>query len=442
MQKETYSFIILAAGKGTRMKSRKPKVLHDVAGEPIISHIINTIINVKKNINIDKIVVVLGNDSKEIKSFIKSNFEGIDIIIQKQQLGTADAVLSTKKIFKNYKNKLIILCGDTPLISSKLLLDLIKLGKNFKIGLSGFKTMNPHGYGRIVLNEYNKVKYIVEENDASNVQKKIDLCNSGMYVTDTKLLFTLLTNVKFNFKKKEMYLTDIIYLASKEDINIGISYNKEIESLGVNDREGLAMVEKEMQNILRKKAMQRGATLIAPETVFLCKDTKISKDVYIGPNVVFGPGVKIGEGVKIEAFCHIEGVTIKKNCIIGPFARLRPGTVLEDSVKVGNFVEVKKSKIKKGAKVNHLTYIGDSDIGNNTNIGAGVITCNYDGVNKNKTNIGNNSFIGSNVSLVAPLKVGSETIIGAGSVITKSVPSNMLAVERNKQVIVRRRNKK
>ena len=302
--------------------------------------------------------------------------------------------------------------------------------------------MNPHGYGRVVLNEYKKVKSIVEESDASNEEKKIDLCNSGMYVIDSKLLFSLLSNVKVNSKKKEMYLTDIIYLASKEDVNIGISYNKEIESLGVNDREGLAMAEKEMQIILRKKAMQRGATLIAPETVFLCKDTKISKDVCIGPNVVFGPGVKIGEGVKIEAFCHIEGVTIKKNCIIGPFARLRPGTVLEDSVKVGNFVEVKKSKIKKGAKVNHLTYVGDSDIGINTNIGAGVITCNYDGVNKNKTNIGNNSFIGSNVSLVAPLKVGSETIIGAGSVITKNVPSNMLAVERNKQVIVRRRNKK
>lgn len=188
--------------------------------------------------------------------------------------------------------------------------------------------------------------------------------------------------------------------------------------------------------------MQKGATLIAPETVFFCKDTKISKDVYIGPNVVFGPGVKIGEGVKIEAFCHIEGVTIKKDCIIGPFARLRPGTVLESSVKVGNFVEVKKSKIKKGAKVNHLSYIGDSDIGNNVNVGAGVITCNYDGVNKNKTKIGNNSFIGSNVSLVAPIKVGSDSIIGAGSVITKNVSNNMLAVERNKQVTVRKRNKK
>ena len=442
MQKERYSFIILAAGKGTRMKSRRPKVLHEVAGEPIISHIISTIFSIKKRIDLDKVVVVLGNESKEIELFIKDNFDGIDIVIQKEQLGTADAVISTKKIFKNYKGKIIVLCGDTPLISINLLLDLIKLSNNYKIGLSGFKAKNPFGYGRVILNKFIKVKAIVEESDASSFEKKIDLCNSGMYAINGKLLFSLLSKVKLNTKKNEMYLTDIIYLANKEGIEIGISYNKEIESLGVNDREGLAMAEKEMQNILRKKAMQKGATLIAPETVFFCKDTKISKDVYIGPNVVFGPGVKIGEGVKIEAFCHIEGVTIKKDCIIGPFARLRPGTVLESSVKVGNFVEVKKSKIKKGAKVNHLSYIGDSDIGNNVNVGAGVITCNYDGVNKNKTKIGNNSFIGSNVSLVAPIKVGSDSIIGAGSVITKNVSNKMLAVERNKQVTVRKRNKK
>jgi len=239
-----------------------------------------------------------------------------------------------------------------------------------------------------------------------------------------------------------MYLTDIIYLANKDNIEIGITYNDEIDSLGVNNREGLAMAEKEMQNILRKKAMEKGVTLIAPETVFFSKDTKLSRDVEIGPNVVFGPGVKIGEGVKIEAFCHLEGVTVKKHCTIGPFARLRPGTVLEESAKIGNFVEVKKSKINKGAKVNHLSYVGDSDIGEKVNIGAGVITCNYDGVNKNKTTIGKKSFVGSNVSLVAPIKVGSNALIGAGSVITKDIPNNMLAVERNKQVIIKKRNKK
>ena len=442
MQNKTFSFMILAAGKGTRMKSNKPKVLHEVAGKPIISHIIDKILSIRNNISIDRISVVLGKESREIKFYIENNYKDIDIIIQNNQLGTADAVLAAESTFKNYKGKLIILCGDTPLITSKLLLDLRKLSKNFRLGLSGFKAINPKGYGRIVLNNANQVSTIIEENDANNSQKKIDLCNSGMYVADTKLLYSLLSKVKFNSKNKEMYLTDIIYIANKDNIEIGITYNKEVESLGVNDRKGLAMAEKEMQNILREKAMKKGVTLISPETVFFSIDTKISKDVYIEPNVVFGPGVKIGEGVRIKAFCHLEGVTIKKNCTIGPFARLRPGTILEESSKIGNFVEVKKSKIKKGAKVNHLSYVGDSDIGSNVNIGAGVITCNYDGINKNKTTIGNNSFVGSNVSLVAPLKVGSNALIGAGSVITKDVSNNTLAVERNKQVTIKKRNKK
>ena len=442
MQNKTFSFLILAAGKGIRMKSIKPKVLHEVAGKPIISHIIDKILSIRNNISIDRISVVLGKESREIKFYIENNYKDIDIIIQNNQLGTADAVLAAESTFKNYQGKLIILCGDTPLITSKLLLDLRKLSKNFRLGLSGFKAINPKGYGRIVLNNANQVSTIIEENDANNSQKKIDLCNSGMYVADTKLLYSLLSKVKFNSKNKEMYLTDIIYIANKDNIEIGITYNKEVESLGVNDRKGLAMAEKEMQNILREKAMKKGVTLISPETVFFSIDTKISKDVYIGPNVVFGPGVTIGEGVRIEAFCHLEGVTIKKNCTIGPFARLRPGTILEESSKIGNFVEVKKSKIKKGAKVNHLSYVGDSDIGSNVNIGAGVITCNYDGIKKNKTTIGNNSFVGSNVSLVAPLKVGSNALIGAGSVITKDVSNNTLAVERNKQVTIKKRNKK
>ena len=442
MQKETFSFIILAAGKGTRMKSAKPKVLHEVAGKPIISHIIDKILSIRNNIFIDKVVIVLGKESKEIKLFIENNYKDINIVIQKNQLGTADAVLAAKNTFKNYKGKLIVLCGDTPLITSKLLLGLRELGKNFKLGLLGFKAINPKGYGRIVINKSNKVSAIIEDNDANTIEKKIDLCNSGMYVSETKLLYSLLSKVKLNSKNKEMYLTDIIYIANKDNIKIGITYNKEVESLGINDRKGLAMAEKEMQNILREKAMKNGVTLISPETVFFSIDTKISKDVQIGPNVVFGPRVKIGEGVRIEAFCHLEGVTINKNCTIGPFARLRPGTILEESSKIGNFVEVKKSKIKKGAKVNHLSYVGDADVGSNVNIGAGVITCNYDGVNKNKTTIGNNSFVGSNVSLVAPLKVGSNALIGAGSVITKDVSNNMLAVERNKQVTIKKRNKK
>ena len=442
MQKESISFIILAAGIGSRMHTKIPKVLHKLAGQPIIFHILKNILSLSNRITIKKIIIVLGNESELVKSNIISNFPNIDFAIQSKQYGTAHAVLSAKNLLKNSRGKVIVLCGDTPLISAKLLLDLIKISKTVDIGVSVFKSLNPLGYGRIILDKLGKISSIIEEKDANRHQKNINLCNAGIYISEVKLLFKLLSKVKFNSNKKEMYLTDIIDIAISKNKNIGMSYSKEIESLGVNDREGLAMAEKEMQTILRTKAMKKGVTLVAPETVFFSSDTKISKDVYIAPNVVFGPGVKIGEGVRIEAFCHIEGVTLKKNSTVGPFARLRPGTILEESSKIGNFVEVKNSKIRKGAKVNHLSYIGDTDVGANVNIGAGVITCNYDGVNKNNTSIGDNSFIGSNASLVAPLKVGSNSLVGAGSVITKDIPANMLAVERNKQTNIKKKIKK
>lgn len=439
MQKESISFIILAAGMGNRMRSKIPKVLHNLAGEPIIFHILRKILSLSKKITLKKIIVVLGHESELVKNTISAYFPNIDFAFQSNQYGTAHAVLSTKRTLKNTSGKALILCGDTPLISTKLILDLIKLSKKVDLGVSVFKTETPFGYGRIVLNKFNEVTAIIEEKDANKSQKMINLCNAGIYISDINLLFRLLSKVKINSNKREMYLTDIIDIAHNKKIHIGASYSEEIENIGINNRESLAMAEKEMQNIIRSKVMKSGVTLVAPETVFFSHDTKISKDVYIAPNVVFGPGVKIAEGVRIEAFCHLEGVTIKKNSVIGPFARLRPGTILEESTKVGNFVEIKNSKVKKGSKVNHLSYVGDSNIGANVNIGAGVITCNYDGVNKNKTSIGNDSFIGSNVSLVAPLKLGSNTLVGAGSVITKDVPNDMLAVERNKQSIIKKK---
>ena len=439
MQKESISFIILAAGKGSRMRSNIPKVLHSLAGEPIIFHVLKKILSLSNKITLKKIIVVLGHESDLVKNNISSYFPNIGFAVQDKQYGTAHAVLSAKESLKNTSGKVVVLCGDTPLISTKLILDLIKLSKTKDLGVSVFKTINPFGYGRIILNKFNKVSSIIEEKDANKSQKMINLCNTGIYISDINLLFRLLSKVKFNDNKKEMYLTDIIDIARNENKDIGVSYSKEDENIGINDREGLAMAEKEIQNILRSKAMKNGVTLVATETVFFSNDTKIGKDVYISPNVVFGPGVKIGEGVRIEAFCHLEGVTIKKNSSIGPFARLRPGTILEESTKVGNFVEIKNSKIKKGSKINHLSYVGDSNIGVNVNIGAGVITCNYDGINKHKTTIGNDSFIGSNVSLVAPLKLGSNTLVGAGSVITKDVPNDMLAVERNKQSIIKKK---
>lgn len=441
MQKETISFIILAAGRGSRMNSSTPKVLHKVASLPIIFHILNTVLSLRNKIAIGKIIVVISPKSELLKKKISCFYPNVEFCVQKNQYGTADAVLSTKNILKISSKKIMILSGDTPLITKKLLINLNKVSKINDVSVSVFKSIYPFGYGRIILDKLNKISMIVEEKDANKEQKKIDICNTGIYIANAKILFKLLSKVKFSKNRKEKYLTDMISIAKKENNSIGMAYSKEIESMGINDRLGLSLAEKEIQNILRNKAMKKGVTLVAPETVYFSADTKVSKDVYIGPNVVFGPGVKIEEGVKIEAFCHIEGVVIKKNSIIGPFARLRPGTIIEESVKIGNFVEVKKSNIKKGSKVNHLSYIGDSDIGENVNIGAGVITCNYDGVNKNKTKISNNSFIGSNVSLVAPVKVGSNSIVGAGSVITKNIPENTLAVERNKQNNIKKKIK-
>jgi len=441
MQKVSVSFIILAAGIGSRMQSAKPKVLHKVANRSLIKHLLDKIYKLQTKIVLNKIIIVLGHEFKLVQKKIQITYPEIIFAKQKKQLGTADAVLSAKKYIKNDLGKTVILCGDAPLISSNLLKKLINNSNSGALGIIGFRTENPYGYGRIVKGKSGYIEKIVEQKEASSVEQKIKLCNSGILIGKTSFLMNLVSNIGYNKNKKEKYLTDIIQIARNKNENVKLFIGNETECMGVNTREDLAMVEKEIQKDLRKKAMNKGVTLIAPETVFFSYDTKISKDVIIGPNVVFGPKVKIEAGVIIEAFCHLEGVTIKKGAKIGPFARLRPGTLIQENAKIGNFVEVKKSVIKKGAKVNHLSYIGDSDVGIDTNVGAGVITCNYDGVNKNKTVIKEKVFIGSNVSLVAPVKIGTGSLVGAGSVITKDVPDKTLAVERNKQVNIKKRSK-
>ena len=442
MQKFSVSFIILAAGTGLRMKSNKPKVLHEIANRPIINHLLEKIFKLKSKLYIDKIIVVLGHGSSLVKKNIELSFPNVDFAFQKRQLGTADAVLSAEKILVEKTDKVIVLCGDAPLVSTSLLIKLIKDSISNDIGIVGFNSINPQGYGRIIKSKFNLVDKIVEHKNASFSEKKINLCNSGILISDKKLLMDFVKSVDFDNIKNEKYLTDIVAIAKNKEKIVNLLIASENECMGINDKEDLAMVEREVQEKLRKKAMQKGVTLIAPETVFFSYDTMIAKDVIIGPNVVFGPGVKIEKEVIIEAFCHLEGVTIKKGALIGPFARLRPGSVIENNVKIGNFVEIKKSTIKKGAKVNHLSYIGDSVVGSESNIGAGVITCNYDGINKNQTIIKDKAFIGSNVSLVAPVKIGKNSLIGAGSVITKDVSDDSLAVERNKQVNIKKRSKK
>ena len=441
MQKKSISFVILAAGVGSRMKSTKPKVLHEIANKPMINYILENIVSLKSRILIDKIVIVLGHESENIKKVIKKTFSDISFAFQKQQLGTADAVYSARRLLSRNCDKVVVLCGDAPLVSKSLLKKITQENMSSNLSIVAFNTNNPSGYGRIILNKNNKIEKIIEHKNANEIQKKINLCNSGIFIADKKILLDFVKNVGFDKIKKEKYLTDIVENAKNAKKNVNFIIADQKECIGINDRVDLSMVEKEIQIDIRKKFMKNGVTLIAPETVFFSHDTKIGKDVVIGPNVVFGPNVKVANKVTINAFSHLEGVDIKKGATIGPFARIRPGTLIEEDAKIGNFVEVKNSKIKKGSKVNHLSYIGDADIGKQTNIGAGVITCNYDGKNKNKTIIKDDAFIGSNVSLVAPVKIGKNSLIGAGSVITKDIPNENLAVERNKQVNIKKKKK-
>ena len=309
----------------------------------------------------------------------------------------------------------------------------LKKKNNSDIVLLTVDTNKKNAYGRIILDEQDKVKKIVEYKDATTKQKKISLCNSGIMLLKSEVLKKLIKKIKPKNKKKEYYLTDIIELANDNNLIVDYIKSNFLKTLGVNTKQELAIAEEKFQNSLREKFISLGVKILDPKSVFFNYDTKIGKDVVIEPNVFFGPDVTIKNNVHIKAFSHIEGVRILDNAVIGPFARLRPGTVIGSNSRIGNFVEIKKSNIKNNSKINHLTYLGDTSVGENVNIGAGVITCNYDGIKKNKTIIENNVFVGSNVSLVAPIKLGKSSIVGAGSVITQSVKNKALAVERNLQ---------
>ena len=320
-------------------------------------------------------------------------------------------------------------------------MDFMNAKLHDNLGVIAFNTVNPSGYGRVIKDKNGLALKIVEEKEANRGEKNCKLCNSGALLGKAEYIFQFVLDIEKNIIKKEKYLTDVIALANRAGKKVYILEAGETECKGINDRVALSMVEKDLQNTYRKKAMDNGATLIAPETVFFASDTVIGRDVHIGPNVFFGNGVTIEDEVIIHSFCHIEGVIIKAKAIIGPFARLRPDTIFGKGARIGNFVEIKKSTIGSGSKVNHLSYVGDSKIGENVNIGAGVITCNYDGINKNITSIDDGSFIGSNSSLVAPIKIGKNAIIGAGSVITDDVPDESLSLERSKQVTIKNKTK-
>lgn len=437
--------VILAAGKGTRMRSRLPKVMHAIAHRPMVMHVIET----ARSLAAEKIVVVTAPDMQPMRDTLTRAYgKQVAHAVQKEQLGTGDAVKSALDALEGFKGTVLILFGDTPLLSAETLRKAVKESSQAAIVVLGLEVPAPSAYGRIVLDSKGHVAKIVEAKDANKAEQAITLCNSGVMAVQARVLGGLLNKLNCANAAKEYYLTDILRLAREAgDVCAVVSSDDPEELLGVNSRLELAIAERILQARLRNAAMQNGATLVDPDTVYLASDTKLGSDVVIYPHVIFGPGVSVGDGVEIRSFSHLEGAMVAKNVIIGPFARLRPGAVLGDGVHVGNFVEIKQSTLGKGAKANHLSYIGDAEVGEAANIGAGTITCNYDGYNKNRTHIGAGAFIGSNTSLVAPVSVGDFAVTGAGSVITEDVEANALAITRSPQKqkagwATRKRNKK
>jgi bifunctional UDP-N-acetylglucosamine pyrophosphorylase/glucosamine-1-phosphate N-acetyltransferase len=428
MTSQSIAAILLAAGQGTRMKSAKPKVMHALAGRPMVLHLLDMI----RSLDVTQSVVVTGPGMEEIAGAVAP----ASTVLQQDRLGTAHAVAQAKPLLKDFQGTVLVLYGDTPLITPatiEAMLERRATAPHPAVVVLGFRPKNGGEYGRLVFGA-NGLQAIVEYKDATPEQRAIPLCNSGVMAIDGKHLFRLIDKIGNNNAKGEYYLTDIVKLAVAQGLTASYVEADEEELLGVNSRAELAEAEALVQQRLRHKAMAGGVTLIDPSSVTLNWDTELGQDVTIGPNVVFAAGVKVASNVEIRPFCHLEGVTIASGATIGPFARLRPGAEIGENAHIGNFVEVKKASIEAGAKINHLSYIGDARVGAGANIGAGTITCNYDGFDKHITDIGAGAFIGSNSALVAPVKIGDGAIIGAGSVITREVATDALAVARGTQM--------
>jgi bifunctional UDP-N-acetylglucosamine pyrophosphorylase/glucosamine-1-phosphate N-acetyltransferase len=421
------ALIVLAAGQGTRMKSTLPKVLHKAAGRSLLGHALAAAAEVQPG----HTVVVVGPGMEPVEKEAQRFIPGTRIALQPQQNGTAGAVSAAKSALAGFSGTIIVLYGDVPLVKPQTIMAMAQaVTADTPLAILGFRAADPRGYGRLILSASGMIGAIREELDATPEEREINLCNSGIISIDSNLLWRLLSKVGNDNAKGEYYLTDLIEIAATEGLSCGLIECPEQEVMGVNTRKQLAQVERRLQEKYRDAAMAGGATLIAPETVFFSADTKVGSDVVVEPHVFFGPGVEIGNNVGILAFSHIEGARIADGARIGPFARLRPGADIGTDAHIGNFVEVKNARIEAGAKANHLTYIGDARVGSKSNIGAGTITCNYDGFEKHRTDIGSEVFVGSNTALVAPVRVGDGANIGAGSVITKDVPAHALALTR------------
>ena len=421
--------IVLCAGNGTRMKSNLPKVLHEIGSFPLIHHVMTTTCK----LDVSKTIVVVGHQAEEVSKAAISFDENVVIVEQKEQLGTGHAVREAMPELLEHTGNVIILYGDVPFISSSTIKKMIeKKNIGSDIVIAGFKAQHPGEYGRIVL-ENEKIIKIIEAKDATKDELANNLCNSGIILSNSRNLHDLTKLLKNENAKEEFYLTDIIEIANNQGQTCSLVLCPEMETLGVNTRLELSKAETLFQKATRENCMNNGVTLASPENTIFSLDTHIGRDTWVGHNVVFGPGVTIESEATIKSFCHLEKCHVGSRAKIGPFARLRPGTEIGNSSKIGNFVEIKNSSVGEDSKINHLSYIGDTNIGNTVNIGAGTITCNYDGVNKHKTVIENGTFIGSNSSLIAPLNIGSDVIIGAGSVITENVPKNSLGIARARQ---------
>ncbi|MEQ6248369.1 bifunctional UDP-N-acetylglucosamine diphosphorylase/glucosamine-1-phosphate N-acetyltransferase GlmU [Sulfitobacter sp. HNIBRBA3233] len=423
------SLIILAAGKGTRMNSDLPKVLHPIAGDALLIHAMAA----GATLEPERTVVVAGHGAERVSAAALDHDSDTVVVVQEEQLGTAHAVDQARAALADAEGTAIVLYGDTPFVSPETLERLAGAAQSSDIVVLGFEAADPARYGRLVM-DGDSLSRIVEYKDATEAERAITLCNSGVVACDVRRLFDLIAEIGNDNAAGEYYLTDIVGLARAKGLSATAVTCDEAETLGVNSRAELAAAEAAFQARARAVLLADGVTLQAPDTVYLARDTVIGRDTLVEPHVVFGPGVTVESGATIRAFSHLEGCHVSRGSVVGPYARLRPGAELAENTRVGNFVEVKNAQVGEGAKINHLSYVGDAFVGARANIGAGTITCNYDGVMKHHTHIGADAFIGSNTMLVAPVHVGDSAMTGSGSVITSDVEDGALALARAPQI--------
>ena len=421
--------LILAAGEGTRMRSTVPKVMHRLAGRTMLSHVAATAVSAEA----DAVAVVIGPHRDDVAAEARRAAPGAEVFVQAERNGTAGAVLAAREAIARGFDDILVLYGDVPLVTPEILRGMRRaLAGGAEVVALGFQAASPHGYGRLLIAD-GELQAIREHKDASPAELEVTFCNSGLMALAGACALEILDRIGRTNAQGEFYLTDAVQAARADGRRCIALAASESEVMGVNDRVQLAAAEAVLQARLREGAMRNGATLVAPETVFLSHDTRLGRDVLVEPHVVFGPGVSVEEDAVIHAFSHLEGARVGPGASVGPFGRLRPGTVLGKGARIGNFVEIKTAEVEAGAKVNHLTYIGDARVGAGANIGAGTITCNYDGYRKFRTEIGDGAFVGSNSSLVAPVSIGARAYVASGSVVTHDVPDDALAFGRSRQ---------